>query len=67
MSRQVVCRECHEDFRASSLFVERPRLSHCPYCGAFLEPDIESPVDQSLIDTGHEPSPLSPSPIHRAA
>jgi hypothetical protein len=67
MPRQVFCRECQEDFRASSIFVERPRLSHCPYCGAWLEPEMEAPVDRSLLDPGHEPSPLSPSPAHRAA
>lgn len=67
MSTQVVCSECQEDFRASSIFVERPRLTHCPYCGAWLEPETESPVDRALLDAGHEPTPPGPSPIHRAA
>ncbi len=66
MSRQV-CSACLEDFRASSIFVERPYLTHCPYCGVQLEPVIESSVDQALLDPGHEPTPPAHSPVHRAA
>ncbi len=67
MPRQVFCSECHEDFRASSIFVHRPLLTHCPYCGASLEPATGSVADHVLLDPGHDPSPASPPPIHRAA
>lgn len=67
MARQVFCSECHEDFRASSIFVERPRLTRCPYCGARLEPALEPPTDRPLIDPGYDPTPLRPKPVHRAA
>lgn len=67
MSRQVFCAECHEDFRASSIFVERPRLKHCPFCGARLEHVAESPADRTRLEPGYDPTPVSPTPVHRAA
>jgi len=67
MPRQVFCAECLEDFRASSIFVERPHLTHCPYCGASLEPATGRLLDRTLFDPGHEPSPAGPPPIHRTA
>jgi hypothetical protein len=67
MPRQVFCSECHEDFRVSSIFVERPNLKHCPYCGASLEPVTGPRVGDTLLEPGHEPSPAGPPPIHRAA
>ncbi len=70
MSRQVVCPECFEDFRASSIFVERPSLTHCPFCGAVLQTVARGtarPLDDLMLEPGHEPSPADPSPVHRAA
>jgi hypothetical protein len=67
MSRQVFCPECREDFRASSIFVERPNLQHCPYCGAWLDATEEPSADQTLLEPGYGPAPLSPPPVHRAA
>jgi hypothetical protein len=67
MSLQVLCPECHEDFRASSIFVDHPSLTYCPYCGASLEPATAPPLDGLLAGPGHGPSPGDPSPVHRAA
>jgi len=67
MPRQVYCSECHEDFRVSSIFVGRPSLTHCPYCGAPLEPAAENLADHLLLDPGYEPSRTGPPPVHRAA
>jgi hypothetical protein len=67
MSRQVFCPECLEDFRASSIFVERPSLAHCPYCGASLDSLDVRPLDELPSAPGREPSPADPSPVHRAA
>jgi endogenous inhibitor of DNA gyrase (YacG/DUF329 family) len=37
MSQTVLCPHCGEYVRASSIFVERPRVTHCPFCGAPLD------------------------------
>jgi NAD-dependent SIR2 family protein deacetylase len=67
MPRQVYCSQCSEDFRASSIFVQRPLLTHCPYCGAPVEPATGRLLDHTLLDPGRDPSPTATPPIHRAA
>jgi hypothetical protein len=67
MPRQVFCSECHEGFRVSSIFVERPSVTRCPYCGAPCEPAAEDLAEHPLLDPGYQPSPAGPAPIQRAA
>ena len=67
MIHSITCPECGEYFRASSIFVDRPSLTHCPFCGSRLEREegkrlvVTPPLPRRSEDSPHAPC------THRAA